>query len=86
MGHKVSSEMLREEMALWADLLANSSPCYASYCALNAGQGLPANKLPGMHPLNTGKICMRLISKYVMERVKTQAMAACNNVQLCRGA
>ena len=35
--HKVSSELLHREMALWANLLANSSPCYASYRALNTG-------------------------------------------------
>ena len=83
--HKVSSERLREELALWADLLANGSPPNASYWALNACRGLPADKLPGVRPLCPGKGWMRLISKCVMEQVKTQATAVCGNVQLCGG-
>ncbi len=72
-------------MASWDNLLANSSLCYASYQVLSTGQGLLAEKLPGVCPLNTGKIWMHLISKCVNEQTKKQAMAACSNNQLCGG-
>ena len=41
------SEALRVEMAEWACVMANGSPCYGMYLALNDGRMLAANKEPG---------------------------------------
>ena len=82
--HKVSLEKLRKEMSLWVNHLTNSSLCYASYRALNTGCGLPANKLPGVPPLNTVDIWMCFISKCIMEQAKTklqQPTATYNSVE-----
>ncbi|KAL7525951.1 hypothetical protein ACHAXR_001236, partial [Thalassiosira sp. AJA248-18] len=83
--HEVHSERLREEMAHWVSWLANESPPYAAYRALNAMRELPADKRPGVRPLGCGEIWMRLIADCDHEQSKSGATIACGNTQLCAG-
>ena len=54
---------LRDELAHWVTMLANTSPDYAKYRALNAGRGLPSDKQPGVRPIACGESWMRLIAR-----------------------
>ncbi|KAL7524034.1 hypothetical protein ACHAXR_000412, partial [Thalassiosira sp. AJA248-18] len=83
--HEVHSERLREEMAKWVSWLANESPPYAAYRALNCLRELPADKRPGVRPLGCGEIWMRLIADCEHEQSKSGATIACGNTQLCAG-
>jgi len=84
--HEVRSEKLREEMALWTELLSNGSPPYAAYRALNAARQLAAEKKPsGVRPLECGESWMRLMSGCNNDQTRTQATIACGNAQLCAG-
>ncbi|KAL7526156.1 hypothetical protein ACHAXR_001349 [Thalassiosira sp. AJA248-18] len=62
--HEVHSERLRSEMAQWVSWLANESPPYAAYRALNCSRELPADKRPGVCPLGCGEIWMRVIAAF----------------------
>jgi len=79
------SEMLRNELALWVDLLSNGSPLYASYRALNAARMLAADKRPGVRPLACREILTRLFARCNLEETKAAATAECANVQLSGG-
>ena len=60
--HTIYSELLRAELAQWADWMSNGSPAYASYRALNSSRMLAADKKPGIRPLACGEILMRLLA------------------------
>ena len=80
------SKRLREALARIAMLLANGSPQYAMYRALNDARMLAADKEPGVRPLACGCIWMRLMAGAVIDSgLKVQARDACGNVQLCAG-
>ena len=80
------SKRLREALARIAMLLANGSPHYAMYRALNDARILAADKEPGVRPLACGCIWMRLMAGAVIDSgLKVQARDACGNVQLCAG-
>jgi hypothetical protein len=76
---------LREEIASWADWLANSSPSWAAYRALMACRLVALDKQPGVRPVGIGEILRRLIAKMVVRAAGDQAKAACGNRQLCAG-
>ena len=80
------SDKLREEMALWACMLANASPAYAKYRAVNAARMLAADKQPGVRPLACGEVYMRLWARCtIAAECKELARDACGNTQLCGG-
>lgn len=67
-------------------MLANSSPAYLTYRAMNAARMLAADKEPGVRPLACGEVWMRLISKCIIDgKTKEMARRACCNVPLCAG-
>ena len=61
--HGTASENLRQELALWSEWLANESPPFAAYRALNAKRALALDKLPGVRPIGIGEVYMRLWAK-----------------------
>ena len=80
------SKRLREALARIAMILANGSPHYAMYRALNDARILAADKEPGVRPLACGCIWMRLMAGVVIDSgLKVQARDECGNVQLCAG-
>ena len=79
------SDALRNEMAHWANWLANSSPPWASYRALMAGRLIALSKDPGVRPVGIGEIYRRLFAKAILYSVGKQATAACGNFNLCAG-
>lgn len=80
------SKRLREALARIAMILANGSPHYAMYRALNDARMLAVDKQPGVRPLACGCIWMRLMAGAVIDSgLKTQARDACGNVQSCAG-
>ena len=83
--YKIFSELLRAELARWADCMSNGSPAYASYHALNASRMLAADKQPGIHPLACGDILMRLLARCNIAQTKGPATVECANVQLSGG-
>ena len=53
--YKIFSELLRAELARWADWMSNGSAAFASYRALNASRMLAADKQPGVRLLACGE-------------------------------
>ena len=80
------SEALRVEMAEWACMMANGSPCYGMYCALNVGRMLAAGKEPGICPLACGESFMHLLARCALiGEPRALARDTCNNVNLSDG-
>jgi len=80
--YEAHSEILRNELTLWVDLLSNGSPHYASYRAMNAARMLAADKQPGVRPLACGEIITRLFARCNLVETKNDATTECANVQL----
>ena len=59
--YDIHSERLRTELALWVEILSNTTPYYASYWALNMGCCWEADKEPGVCSLACGEILIRLV-------------------------
>ena len=73
-------------MAEWACVMANGSPCYGMYRALNAGRMLAADKEPGVRPLACDESFMRLLARCALVgEAKALARDTCNNVNLSGG-
>jgi hypothetical protein len=79
------SEALRQELAEWANWLANGHPPWAAYRALMACRLVALDKQPGVRPVGIGEIIRRLIAKCVLETVGKEATSACDNLNLCAG-
>jgi len=79
------SESLCKEMALWTMWLANQLPPWATYWALMACQLVALNKQPGICPVGIGKIYQHLMAKCLLVATGHQAMATCDNLNLCAG-
>ena len=71
--HGKASEMFREEMAAWAEWLANESPPWAAYRALMACRLVALDKCPGVRPVGIGEIMRRFLAKLVLRSVGSQA-------------
>ena len=80
-----ASENLREEWMKWVEWLANESPPYAAYRALNARRGVPLDKAPGTRPIHIGEVWMRLTGKESMLDCEEEAKIAFGKTQLCAG-
>ena len=80
-----ASQLLREELAAWAEWMSNGSPPWAAIRAICATRMLPADKEPGVRPISCGEIWYRLMSKCNLEYTKERAKWACGNRQLCAG-
>ena len=80
-----ASAELREEMAMWVDWLANSSPPWAAYRASMARRLVGLDKQPGVRPLGIGEVWQRLWAKLVLEDAGQQGKLACGSEQLCAG-
>ncbi|KAL7475656.1 LOW QUALITY PROTEIN: hypothetical protein ACHAW6_003456, partial [Cyclotella cf. meneghiniana] len=83
--HGRASSELREELAEWALWLANSSPPWATYCAMRQGFLVALDKQPGMRPVGIGEMWMRAVSKLVLAQCGMDGKEACGNSQLCAG-
>ena len=79
------SEALREEMAAWANWLANTSPPWAAYRAMMANRLVALDKEPGTRPVGIGEVYRRLWAKCLLKAIGSQATAACGNYNLCAG-
>jgi hypothetical protein len=79
------SEALRNEMASWAEWLANAAPPYAAYRALMACRLVALDKQPGVRPVGIGEIYRRLLAKCLLKVEGHQATSACGNHNLCAG-
>ena len=77
--------MLRNELALWVDLLSNGLPLYDTYRALNAARMLAADKQPGARPLACGEVLIHLFARCNLEETNHAATTECANVQLSGG-
>ena len=73
--HGTASENLRHELALWSEWLANESPPYAAFCALNAKRAVALDKKPGVRPIGIGEIYMRLWRRKTYFRVLEMMLA-----------
>jgi len=67
-----SSKNLREEMAKWTELLANTQPNWATYRAAIAGRLVAFNKFPGFRPLCIGESWRRLWAEIVIKNQLTK--------------
>ena len=67
-----SSKSLREEMAKWTELLANTQPNRATYRAAIAGRLVAFNKFPGVRPLCISESWRRLWAKLVIKNQLTK--------------
>ena len=83
--HGAASAILRGEMALWTEWLANESPPWAAIRASQAKRVSPLDKQPGVRPLHVGEIYQRLWAKQTIKSAGEAAKVACGNVQLCAG-
>ena len=81
----VESQAFREEMAAWANWLANESPPYAAYRAFRAGRLVALDKCPGTRPVGIGEIFMRAWAKMGLVVAGSDATAACGDHNLCAG-
>jgi hypothetical protein len=79
------SESLREEMAAWANWLANTSPPWAAYRAVMANRLVALDKQPGTRPVGIGEVYRRLWAKCLLKAIGSQATASCGNFNLCAG-
>ena len=79
------SEELRVVIASLTDLMAHSSPPWASYSALMACRLVALDKRPGVCPVGIGETLRRALAKFVMRAPGEQAKTACGNLQLCAG-
>ena len=79
------SEALREEMAAWANWLANTHPPWAAYRAMMANRLVALDKEPGTRPVGIGEVYRRLWAKCLLKAIGSQATAACGNYNLCAG-
>jgi len=80
-----ASQVLREEVAAWAEWLANTSPPWAAYRGLMGCRLAALDKCPGVRPLGIGEIFRRTIAKCVLTVCGEDAKAACGSTQLCAG-
>ena len=80
-----ASEELRVIVASLADWMANSSPLWATYCALMAWRLVALNKRPGVRPVGIEETLRRALAKHVMRAAWDQAKTACGSLQLCAG-
>ena len=80
-----ASEELMVVVARLADWMANSSPLWATYCALMPCRLMDLDKSPGVGHVGTGETLPRALAKLVMREAGYQANTACGNLQLCAG-
>ena len=84
-GHGKASQTLREEMALWVELLCNTMIPWARIRTLMENRLCALDKQPGVRPLGIGCIIRRLIAKCALKAGGADAKAACGSKQLCAG-
>ena len=65
--------------------MANSSPPWASYCALMACRLVALDKRPVVRPVGIGETLRRDLAKLVIRAAGGQAKTACSNLQMCAG-
>ena len=65
--------------------MSNSSPYWATYCALMACRLVALDKRPGASPVGIGDTLFHVITKLVMRAVGDQAKKLCGRLQLCAG-
>jgi len=82
---RAESKALREEMAQRAEWLANHMPPWPAYCTLMACRLVAFDKQPGVEPVVIGKSYRPLFAKCILAATGWQAMAACDNLNLCAG-
>ena len=85
LNHGEHSCALREEMALWVELLANNIVPYAAHRALETGRLTALDKQPGVRPIGVASVASRTVAKCLLKVVGDDAKAACGNVNLCAG-
>ena len=83
--HGKASQTLREEMALWVELLCNTMIPWARIRALMENRLCALDKQPGVRPLGIGCIIRRLIAKCALKSGGADAKAACGSKQLYAG-
>ena len=65
--------------------MANSSPPWATYCALMLCHLVTLDKRPRVRPVGIGETLHRALDKLVMRAAGDQAKTSCGNLQLCAG-
>ena len=65
--------------------MANSSPPWAAYCALNACCLVALDKILGVRPVGVADTLRQALAKLVMRAAGDQANTACGNLHLCAG-
>ena len=68
-----------------AEWMANSSPPWATYCALTECRIVVLDKRPGVRPVVIGETLCRAFAKLFMRAEGDEAKTACGNLQLCAG-
>ena len=79
------SEDLRVVVARLDEWMDNSSPPWATYCALMACCLVALDKRPGVRPMGIGETLRRALAKLVMRASGDQANTACGDLQMCAG-
>ena len=80
-----ASKEFRVVVSSLEDWMANSSPPWASYCALMACCLVAIDKRPGVRPVGIEETLRRALAKIVMRAAGDQAKTACGNLQMCAG-
>jgi hypothetical protein len=83
--HGRASQEFCEEVAAWAEWLANDMPPWAAYRALMGCRLAALDKMPGVRPLGIGETLRRCIAKCVLRVSGEDAKATCGSIQLCAG-
>lgn len=80
-----ASEHLRDEIAAWTEMLANTQVPWALIRGLRYCRLLAFDKNPGVRPIGIGEIFMRLMSKMLIASIGIEATDASGNLNLCVG-
>ena len=65
--------------------MTNSSPTWATYCALMACRLVALNKRLAVLPVGIGQMLRQDLAKLVMRAEGYQVKTACGNLQMCAG-
>ncbi len=79
------SELLREELARFAEWLSNDSPPWAAYRAFMSCRLIALDKDPGVRPVGIGEVYRRLWAKCAIKVSCSGPALACGNANLCAG-
>ena len=82
---RCASEELRVFVAILADCMTNSSPPWATYCALMDFRLVVLEKRPGVRPVGIAETLRPSLAKLVMRAAGDQFKTVCGNLQLCAG-